>query len=1036
MSRVEDITRALSDSFQEYDESLRRRLGDLRDGQTDTSDHLIDVNDDHQVTPEDAGLGHIENYPIATTFVIDEQTDPNQYVDLQGAIHYIRTNLNLGQIVDSGDPISPIGGMDVNNLRPKLRGGAYFNAYGIARKHRRYQLVLATGDFDAPLLDVVVTTGDDLVLGSDLNNLTEYKWRYKDVSVDDIEGPWKVGGFRVAYEIVLTPTLTVQGGTNSTSLSPVFIASPFTVNTGTDTHASSVWTLYDALGAVIETYTKTTGDLTTWTPSTVLEIVTEYRAEVYYTADNYEQSGVAEVTFETTDGIIEVPSVTVPNSPNDPFTIDLAWNGTDPAGLDTHISSSLRIARDANFTDIVVDVVETVGDKTSILVDNLADLTTHYVRAKLHGDTLGSSAWSPVQSFTTGVFEGATTEITDPTGDVIITSGTGFGQDSILGGKSVQSPAQPMILYRSPQGVQWAKRLTGIVTEGYITSVVVDANYIYATGVSEDESTAFIVSLNLSGGVRWCKEYSAGMTTVLKDLVLGDKIYACGYSDGYNGTAQAGTCGIVMAFTSSGALQWARTIGGMGTDRFHGINYESGSVYVVGDQASDFGTTVTASRCASVVSLTVAGVKQWERYWSVGNDCRYDSATTFGSNLFVGGRSDGAPLLSLFGRTTGDLYDHRMDLTVSGHVNKVGLGHDNRLFVSGESDVGSFLFRATPSHNAGIDWSVMDNQPDSGGFLLSTDNGIELVSSMALPGRVSTVISRVPDNGGVSTPPYVTGYDWTPWSTTLPDVSGVEAQIYGAWSEWEAQDVSVTRRVASYSTPPAVTAGDISSAEQEGYIGTTEREVRGLSFANPQAESVMNTYTTTEEILSTYRGISSTNGAPDPNYYASSITHASHLVPSNSGNRAYVYKSHSYGGMTTGTSYWKTQTDYFYDADYSGNGASQAAAWQISQHMGKIADGTWTSDSTATREYEAAYARHKVYARYKTQSQWPTWRLYYDVITTHTNYVTEYRWTLQYEYRNRVLSPVLIPLTNPTPTPVNVTPTTVAIGLDLTHSNF
>jgi len=52
MSRVEDITRALSDSFQEYDETLRLRIGTVQGGQAATGDHIVDVNDVHQVTAE------------------------------------------------------------------------------------------------------------------------------------------------------------------------------------------------------------------------------------------------------------------------------------------------------------------------------------------------------------------------------------------------------------------------------------------------------------------------------------------------------------------------------------------------------------------------------------------------------------------------------------------------------------------------------------------------------------------------------------------------------------------------------------------------------------------------------------------------------------------------------------------------------------------------------------------------------------------------------------------------------------------------
>lgn len=1038
MSRVEDITRALSDSFQEYDESLRRRLGDLRDGQTDTSDHLIDVNDDHQVTPEDAGLGHIENYPIATTFVIDEQTDPNQYVDLQGAIHYIRTNLNLGQIVDPGDPISPIGGMDVNNLRPKLRGGAYFNAYDIARKHRLYQLVLATGDFDAPLLDVVVTTGDDLVLGSDLSNLTEYRWRYKDVAVDDVEGPWKEAEFRAAYEIVLTPTLTVDGGTDSTSLSPVFVGSPFTVNTGTDTHKASIWTLYDALGNVLETYTKTTGDLTTWTPSTLLEIVTDYRAEVYYTADNYEQSGVAEVTFTTTDGIIEVPTVAVPSTPTGPFNITLAWNGTDPVNLDAHTSSSLQISRNSSFTDIVVDVVETVSDKTSIYVDNLADMTTYYVRAKLHGDTLGASAWSPTKTLTTGVFEGTTTGITDPNGDFELTAGTGSGENSVLGGRSTQSPAQPIVLYRTPQGVSWAKRLTDIVSEGHITSVIVQGSYIYVTGVQEDLSKSFVASLNLSGDVRWCKEFTGGTIFTLNDLVYGDKLYAVGYSDGHNGSGQMGISGIVLAMSTSGAHQWSRTIGGDGEDRFHGVGYYGGYVVAVGDQSSDFGTTVTATKVASVVSMNVSGVKQWERYWGIGNSSSFKDVLVDSGYVRAVGYTDNNPLISTFSRTNGNPYSQRVISNSTGSFSSI-TADASSLFVSGDSPNGAMITRHTKSSSPGLVWGVKDNQTTGEAFGILTTNGPELVSRFTKPGRVTSVLSRIPINGSVGDPPYLVGYSWLGWNPSISNHSYTEAQIYGSWSSWSNIDLARTRNHNSSSTPPQTNANDISFAESNGFLtnNTTTVQHRNLSFHSPQYYSNQGSYWEDFGSLSSHNYTSSYDRGQSPNL--------SFVVPADTSTRRYVYSHSTFTGIEKvwdwggwWDSEWVDSTGY---TDFnSAKGAAMGQEWVILQNANQNPNSEVRNIITkgikypnndlwyGFLEYQQRAMIHKS-SNYKYRVYWQQ-----KILKTYTN--TGYRWTLGYQRRTRSLTAVSLYLANQMVGSLTVIPTPTSTLLELQHSNF
>lgn len=790
MSRVEDITRALSDSFQEYDETLRLRIGTVQGGQAATGDHIVDVNDVHQVTAEQLGLSLIENYPIATSFVIDEQIDPNHYVDLQGAIHYIRTHLNLGQIVDSGDPVSPIGGMDINTLRPKLTGGEYLNAYGIERKHRRYQLVAATGDYDEPMLDVTVVS-DDLVLSDDLFNVTEYKWRYKDIADDDTEGPWKYASFKTDYEVVLTPTLSVQGGVESTSLNPVFLGGTFGVNKGSDDHQASVWSLYDALGDLLETYTKTSGDLTEWIFTTTLEIGTAYRAEVYYTASNYEQSGVSEVSFETTEGAINAPTLTVPSSPAGLFSITLAWNDTDPTAVDNHLSSSLQIATDEAFIDVAFEINETTDEKTSIEVDNLSDLTTYYVRGKLHGSVVSASEWSPYETFTTGVSEGSTTEFEDPTGDFVFTSGTGIGQNAVMGGKSTQSLAQPVIVYRTPQGVQWAKRLTDIVTEGHITGVAVNDDIIYATGVNANNTKSFIVSLTLAGVVRWCKAYDAGNIMTLSALAVGDKVYAVGYSDGYNDGEQLGTNGVILALALDGTPEWAQTIGDTGVDRYHGVGYYNGYVVAVGDHVPDVRVTTSYTRCSTVTVLDVLGVKQWERHWIVGDDSSYYATYLDGSYVRVVGGQDDAPFLSVFDLIDGEDVSHNTLSDVDGAyytLNTDGVS----IYAGGYGVSGAHLSRLSGAGVPTLAWGVQDNQVNNQGFGMVTDLGVELVSRFSREDRATAIVSRIPSGGSVGAPPYVIGYYWqskTPtWSSLV--VTGV--QISTTQTTWTATPTPTT----------------------------------------------------------------------------------------------------------------------------------------------------------------------------------------------------------------------------------------------------
>lgn len=1035
MSRVEDISRALSDSFQEYDTTLRRRLGQLRDGQVADADHLLDVNGDHEVTKAQVGLSDIENYPVATELVIDEQVDPNHYVDLQGAIHYIRTHLNLGEVVDSGDPIAPIGGMDVNTLRPKLRGGAYFNAYAIARKHRRFQLVLSTGEFSDPMLDVTVT-GDDLVLQSDLSNLTEYKWRYKDVSEDDVEGPWKEAAFRAAYEIVLTPTLTVVGGTQETPITPTFQASAFAVNTGTDTHVASVWSLYDTQGTLLETETKTTGDLTQWTPSTVLSIVTDYRAEVYYTAATYEQSGVAEVSFTTTEGVINPPTVTIPNTPTGPFPVGLTWEGTDPTGLDTHTSSSLQVATDAAFTDVVFEAAETVTDKTEIIVDSLADLTTYYVRARLHGDVLGYSDWSPTQTLTTGVFEGTTTEIEDGSGDLMITAATGDGDNSVLAGESVQSPGQPVVIYRSPQGVQWAKRLTGIVDEGYITSVVADGTHLYVTGIQRDETKAFVASLDLLGNVRWCKEYTGGSTIVLSDIAVGDKVYVVGYGNGYNGNGQAGLSGLVIALSTNGAQTWAKTIGGTGEDKFHAVGYYGGYVVAVGDQNSDFGTTASGVRCATLTALNVSGNKYWERHWQIQNDATYHDVLVEGTLIRAVGETNGEPLLSIFDRTDGNPRGNRKISGVIGAfrtISTVG----GRYYLTGVDDEGSFAISISASVSPTLYWSVKDNQSSGHGVGLTTANGFELASQVTRGGRTSALVTRVPLTGSVGQPPYILEYGWLPWSPSLTSIGHTEAQIYGAWTAWQQQTYNdVTATSPTTSNPPGWAQSDLDKAADKGYGNDSDvRQTTDLAWVDPSAYSVDTSgYRFQSTNVTTFNHTSS---SVSDSYYRSQVP-----------NDAYPYKYNYSHGVSDGSfqiTTWGSWTNRTWSGGYV-HATYNDARVHAEAHKTAI-----QNDDASDPMYEARNISVSVYqdgtnGAYEGKVTWQDRRgspgTMYRYKVTYNTYKwinsssTGYRWKMAYKQRTRSKDPVSLPLTPQTLPDVSATTSNVDVVINLKYSNF
>ena len=73
-----------------------------------------------------------------------------------------------------------------------------------------------------------------------------------------------------------------------------------------------------------------------------------------------------------------------------------------PAGFDTHTSSDWELATDAAFSSIVDSAYQTSTFLTSWTVNNMQELTKHYVRVRYHGQSGKLSPWSDPVSFTTG----------------------------------------------------------------------------------------------------------------------------------------------------------------------------------------------------------------------------------------------------------------------------------------------------------------------------------------------------------------------------------------------------------------------------------------------------------------------------------------------------------------------------------------------------------------------------------------------------------------------------------------------------------
>jgi len=124
-----------------------------------------------------------------------------------------------------------------------------------------------------------------------------------------------------------------------------------------------------------------------------------------------------EIVFEIQPAGIEAPTIL---SPTDgaldqmrSVTFDMSAFNVMPVGFDTHEGTTVEVATDSSFTNIIATEVVTSGDLTSVLVDGHIESTQYHARAKYTGATLESD-WSAIVSYTTTDTYVDTPSITSP----------------------------------------------------------------------------------------------------------------------------------------------------------------------------------------------------------------------------------------------------------------------------------------------------------------------------------------------------------------------------------------------------------------------------------------------------------------------------------------------------------------------------------------------------------------------------------------------------------------------------------------------
>ncbi len=107
---------------------------------------------------------------------------------------------------------------------------------------------------------------------------------------------------------ISTPSITVEGTPSSILETPLMSGSTFTVVNGTDTHASSTWTVIKVSdgSTVWDSVNDTVNKLNIRVPAGILNTGTEYKFTVKYNGTMYGASGTAEITGTTLSTFINL----------------------------------------------------------------------------------------------------------------------------------------------------------------------------------------------------------------------------------------------------------------------------------------------------------------------------------------------------------------------------------------------------------------------------------------------------------------------------------------------------------------------------------------------------------------------------------------------------------------------------------------------------------------------------------------------------------------------------------------------------------
>ena len=245
--------------------------------------------------------------------------------------------------------------------------------------------------------------------------------------------------------------------------------------------------------------------------------------------------------------------------------------------------------------------------------------------------------------------------------------------------------------FSSSGTLQWQKKLNGSYDNGCHSIAVAQDGSVYVCGYTDSSnaigsSDLLLVKFSSSGTLQWQKKLGGSKHDQgISVAVASDgSVYVCGetYSAG------AGNRDLLLAkFSSSGTLQWQKTLGGSKYD--YGLSVAvapDGSVYVCG--ATDLSDTINTSLL--LVKFSSSGTVQWQKTLGGSNSTySYSVAVAPDGSVYVCGHiyyGNTDLLLAKFSSSGTLQWQKKLDGSVNDDGYSVAVAPDGSVYVCGETD--------------------------------------------------------------------------------------------------------------------------------------------------------------------------------------------------------------------------------------------------------------------------------------------------------------------------------------------------------------